>query len=56
MKRLLSSLLYTTVILAFIWGMASYIEIICKNTSPNPKYSEYNIIVNLVTYADERID
>lgn len=33
--------------IVLIWMMASYVEIISKNTKPNPEYSNLNIIVRV---------
>lgn len=41
-----SKLLVIAIILVSIWCMISYVEIIAKNASPNPTYSDMNIIVN----------
>jgi len=52
MKTLKDILIILNVIF-LIWLGLSYIEIISKNLSPNPTYSEYNIIVNIVDWANE---
>ena len=36
-------------IMLVAWVMISYFEIITKNVHPDPQYSEYNLLVNLVT-------
>lgn len=38
----------TISILLMVWFGASIMEIISKNTQPNPTYSEANLIVKLV--------
>lgn len=56
MKKLLSGLLVTISVAMLIWIGMSYIEIICKNTSPNPEYNDNNIIVNAVEWANDYYD
>ena len=53
MKKLLSNVLVTISVAMLIWIGMSYVEIICKNTTPNPKYDDNNIIVNVVEWANE---
>jgi len=53
MKKLLSGLLVTISVAMLIWIGISYIEIICKNMSPNPEYNDNNIIVNAVEWAND---
>lgn len=53
MKHLTSRLLIIAIIFMAFWCMVSYIEIITKNASPNPTYSDTNIIVNAMNnYID----
>lgn len=56
MKKLLSNLLLIISVLFLLWFGISYGEIICKNTSPNPKYSKNNIIVNAFKIVDNNYD
>lgn len=53
MKKLLSNVLVTISVAMLIWIGMSYVEIVCKNTSPNPKYDDNNIIVNVVEWAND---
>lgn len=53
MKKLVSNLLVVVSAAMLIWIGTSYVEIICKNTSPNPKYSDNNVIINVVEWASE---
>ena len=53
MKKLVSNLLVVISVAMLIWIGTSYVEIICKNTSPNPEYSDNNVIVNVVEWANE---
>ena len=52
--KLLEKLFRMTCIILLIWLFLSYCEIIIKNQSYNPVYSNHNIIVNFVeTFSDE---
>ena len=52
MKKLLEKTICMISIISMIWMMASFVEIISKNTEPNPTYSEANLIVKLVEEAN----
>lgn len=38
----------------WVWGIASWVEIVCKNTEPNPHYSEYNLLVSVIESREVR--
>lgn len=38
----------------WVWGIASWVEIACKNTKPNPHYSEYNLLVSVIESREVR--
>lgn len=44
-KQFCSSVITIIACLILMWWAINYIEIICKNTSPNPDYSSMNFIV-----------
>ena len=43
MMRLVSSILYITVVLLLLWGLLSGVEVLLKNAEKKPHYCEYNI-------------
>lgn len=47
MKKIIENIIYTICLLMLTWGLLSYVEIIAKNGSPNPQYSDYNLIVRV---------
>ena len=49
--KILSKIITVTSIIIMLWFAASYIEIVCKNLTPNPEYSNHNVIVNLTKRA-----
>lgn len=51
--KFIGNLLMIVSVVFLLWCGVSYGEIICKNTSPNPEYSENNIIVNAVEWAND---
>lgn len=51
-KKCITNMLYITSVIILIWMVASYVEIICKNTDPNPTYSEANLIVQIIKEAN----
>jgi hypothetical protein len=46
-KRCISNIICIISATTLLWMVASYVEIICKNTQHNPTYSSTNIIVNI---------
>ena len=44
-KQFCSSIIAIIACLILMWWAINYIEIICKNASPNPDYSSMNFIV-----------
>ena len=48
-KKFAMNMLILALVLVATWVVASWFEIIAKNVHPNPQYSEYNLLVNLVT-------
>lgn len=53
-KRFMTTLFYIILLLSALWFCASWIEIICKNTSVNPEYSDLNLLKLLVDMFIER--
>ena len=53
MKKLLSNLLVFVSVVFLLWCGISYGEILLKHGGPNPEYSDKNIIVNMVEWANE---
>lgn len=51
MKKIIENIIYTICLLMLTWGLLSYVEIIAKNGSPNPQYSDNNLIVR-ICYGD----
>lgn len=47
-KKFITNMLCIISVIIFIWMVASFLEIISKNTEPNPTYSEANLIVQLI--------
>lgn len=45
MKKILIWLYYGLPTLLMAWGLFSWIEVVCKNTAPNPEYSAINMII-----------
>ena len=56
MKKIIKYAWIALTIIVFAWFTMSYIEILCKHNSPNPEYSEKNIIVNVVEWAADYYD
>lgn len=54
--KFVGNLLTILTVIFMLWCGVSYGEILCKNTSPNPKYSKNNIIVNMIEWANNRYD
>lgn len=57
MKKVMNIIGKITLIIVcafWVWGIASWIEIACKNTEPNPTYSEYNLLVNAIEKTEMR--
>ena len=52
-KKFITNMLCIASAIVLIWMMASFVEIICKNTDPNPTYSEGNIIVQIIEEANK---
>ena len=46
-KKFLSNIITSALVIVTVWAAASYTEILVKNTRPNPTYSAANIIVNI---------
>lgn len=44
--HIISNIIYIIAIILFIWFALSYIEIIIKNTNPDPVYSDWNLLVH----------
>ena len=42
------------IIAIYIWFFASWVEVIAKNTAPDPSYSKYNAIVLLTAQEVNR--
>lgn len=40
-------------ILFIVWFVASWVDVIADNTSPNPVHSEYNLFVMMVESAEK---
>lgn len=53
MKKMLLSIWLMLTVLVFAWFAMSYVEILCKKDSPNPDYSDKNIIVNVTEWAND---
>lgn len=53
MKKFLEKAICIIVAIVLLWTVVSYIEIISKNTEPNPTYSKTNLIVQLVEGANK---
>ena len=47
-KKFITNLWCAITIVFIAWSIINCCEIICKNTNPNPTYSEANLIVKLV--------
>ena len=45
MSKWLSRIVVTVELILLLWGVLSYVEIVSKNMHPNPRYSEYNMLV-----------
>ena len=50
-NRIYSNILRVAAVVVSIWLVASYFEIVFKNTTENPQYSKANMIVNFVEEA-----
>lgn len=53
MMKMLSNVLTVAMVVAMAWGVLSWGEICCKNLDENPQYSDYNLIINVVEWAEE---
>lgn len=47
MKKLCFNIYIVITAIILVWMMASFVEIISKNTTENPTYSEGNIIIRI---------
>ena len=48
--------IYYVLCIAFtIYFCGCYCEIVAKNVSPNPQYSEYNFLVKLIDYENSEV-
>lgn len=56
MMKMLSNVLTVAMVVVMTWGVLSWGEICCKNLDENPQYSDYNLIINVVEWADENIE
>jgi hypothetical protein len=54
--KTLQTIAITVLIVATLWVGGSWVEIICKNTQPNPTYSEHNILVRVIESGMERME
>ncbi len=52
MKKVLERTICTISAIILLWMVASFAEIISKNTEPNPEYSKANILVNIIEEAN----
>jgi hypothetical protein len=51
----ITTILAAISLVMIVWFCLSYFEIVCKNLSDNPKYSDYNIVINSVNWIDEHL-
>ena len=54
MKKFVENIAIGISIILLVWVGLSYGEILCKNLKSNPQYSEYNVIVNMVEWAENK--
>ena len=51
MKKFLSNAITTISVIFVAWIVLSWIEVCCKNTTPDPQYSPLNLLVILLENA-----
>jgi hypothetical protein len=54
MKKFIENIVIGISIILLVWIGLSYGEILCENLKPNPQYSKYNAIVNIVEWAENK--
>lgn len=52
MKKLLSRTYCILMVLIMLYGAVCYFDIISKNTSPDPEYKSWNVIVSGIRWMD----
>lgn len=53
MEKMFNIFVIIGTILLIIFGVC-YVEILMKNLTENPQYSDWNILVNLIEYANNK--
>ena len=56
MKKFISKLVSVVLILVTVWFLGSFVEVISKNTTSNPQYSQANLFCILTELEQVRAD